>query len=39
MVNSELVPLMDKAVSRLGKKDYSNETVELLNEIDQKSVC
>ena len=39
MVRTELAPKMDKAMSLLDKKDYGNETLALLEEIDLKSVC
>lgn len=36
---SELKPMISEAISRLGRKDYGNETLELLEQIDLKSVC
>ena len=39
MVSTELVPKMDQAMKLLDKKNYSNQTVELLKQIDLKSVC
>ena len=39
MVSTELVPKMDQAMRFLDKKDYGNETLALLEDIDLKSVC
>ena len=39
LVSTELVPKMDQAMGLLDKKDYGNETLALLEEIDLKSVC